>query len=132
MIICIVSAMLLGSMGYYLSFIYSSASIVYFLVSSTVSSLDYISYLLYVYIYSKYNGDYICNNFTFQICTLRYIILPDTTEDRIARGSKRRNNLLLLIAFIQPVIMLWLTYHVTYGPNTSTLPPTTPNLNKRT
>jgi len=82
MIVCVVCAMLLGSTGYYLSFIYSSAAIVYFL-----------------------------------ICTLRYIILPDSTEDRIARGSKRRNNLLLLIAFIQPLIMFWLTHHVTYGPD---------------
>jgi len=53
----------------------------------------------------------------FLICTLRYIILPDSSNDRIARGSKRRNNLLLLIAFIQPVIMIWLTYHITYGPD---------------
>lgn len=82
MIVCLVCYMLLGSTGYYLSFIYTSAAIVYFL-----------------------------------ICTLRYIILPDSTEDRIARGNKRRNNLLLLIAFIQPLIMFWLTHHVTYGPD---------------
>jgi len=82
MIVCVVAAMVLGSTGYYLSFIYSSAAIVYFL-----------------------------------ICTLRYIILPDSNEDRIARGSKRRNNLLLLIAFIQPLIIFWLTHHVTYGPD---------------
>lgn len=82
MIVCVISSMLLGSLGYYISFIYASSANVYFL-----------------------------------ICTLRYIILPDSAEDRIARGSKRRNNLLLLIAFIQPLIIFWLTHHVTYGPD---------------
>lgn len=82
MIVCVISHMMMGSTGYYISFVYASAAIVYFL-----------------------------------ICTLRYIILPDSTEDRIARGNKRRNNLLLLIAFIQPVIIFWLTHHVTYGPD---------------
>jgi len=55
----------------------------------------------------------------FLTCTLRSLILPVQSEDRIARGSKRRNNLLLVIALVQPVIIFWLTHHVTYGPDPS-------------
>ncbi|XP_065832476.1 protein YIF1B-B-like [Oscarella lobularis] len=44
--------------------------------------------------------------------TLSRIILPATSTDGVARVGKRRNLLLIIVAFVQPLFMWWLTSNI--------------------
>ncbi|XP_038046473.1 protein YIF1B-like isoform X1 [Patiria miniata] len=81
MIVCVLASILFQSLGYYIALLYSSISIMFFLVRN-----------------------------------MKLIILPESHEDSIGHGNKRRLYLLLFIAIIQPVFIYWLTAHLTGGP----------------
>nr|XP_054758469.1 protein YIF1B-A-like isoform X1 [Lytechinus pictus] len=49
----------------------------------------------------------------FLVRNLKLIILPESHEDGMGHGSKRRMYILLFIAIMQPIFIYWLTYHLT-------------------
>ncbi|XP_071791931.1 protein YIF1B-B-like isoform X1 [Asterias amurensis] len=78
MIVCLLASILFQSLGYYVALLYSSISIIFFLVRN-----------------------------------MKLIILPESHEDSIGHGNKRRMYLLLFIATLQPIFIYWLTSHLT-------------------